>query len=253
MKIAITAPAHRNDRAAVTDPPESQAVADFESVRSRLFGIAYQMLDRAADAEDVVQDVWVRWQGADRARVRDPVAFLATITTRVALNAATKACARREISAGGRLPEFHLQSVDPAGEAEQGEALEAAVQLLMERLSPVERAVYVLHEAFDYPFHEIAQVLELSAANARQLACRARLHLAEQRHNPIDRAERDGLIRAFLGAARLGDMARLTDLLSTCCHPSAEPQRGRARGSSREPGLPTGEPDSRRRCDCSFR
>src|SRR5690242_5108807 len=109
-----TIPAHRNRWSAITDPPEPQAVADFESVRSRLFGIAYQMLGRAADAEDVVQDVWIRWQGADRGRVRDPVAFLVTITTRVALNAATSACARREVSAGGRLPEFDLASVDPA-------------------------------------------------------------------------------------------------------------------------------------------
>ena len=216
-----TVPAQRITSSAITDPPEPQA---FESVRSRLFGIAYQMLGRAADAEDVVQDVWVRWQGADRARVRDPVAFLVTITTRVALNAATSACARREVSAGGWLPEFDLASVDPAREAERGEALEVAVQLLMERLSPVERAVYLLHEAFDYSFREIAEVLELSEANARQLARRARKHLAEQRHNPVDPAERDGLRRAFLDAARLGDMARLVDLLSTCCHLSVRPQ-----------------------------
>ena len=90
---------------------EKQAVADFESMRSRLFGIAYRVLDRAADAEDVVQDVWVRWQRADRAQVRDPIAYLITITTRVALNAATSACARREVSAGEWLPE-----PDPASE-----------------------------------------------------------------------------------------------------------------------------------------
>ena len=133
----------------------------FESVRSRLFGIAYQMLGRPADAEDVVQDVWVRWRATDLARVRDPVAFLVTITTRVALNAATSACARREVSAGGWLPELDVGSVDPALEAERHAAIEVAVQLLMERLSPVERAVFVLHEAFGYPFREIAQVLEL--------------------------------------------------------------------------------------------
>lgn len=82
-----------------TDPPQPRAVTDFESVRSRLFGIAYRMLGSRSRAEDVVQDVWVRWQGADCARVRDPVAFLVTITTRVALNAATSACARREVTA----------------------------------------------------------------------------------------------------------------------------------------------------------
>ena len=193
----------------------TSTVADFESVRSRLFGIAYQMLGRAADAEDVVQDVWVRWQGADRARVRDPVAFLVTITRRVTLNAATSACARREVSAGEWLPEIDRASVDPATEAERGEALEIAVQLLMERLSPVERTVHVLHEAFDYPFRDIAEVLGVSEAGARQSARRARQHLAGQRRHPVDRAERDRLLGAFLDAARLGDMARLIDLLST--------------------------------------
>jgi RNA polymerase sigma factor (sigma-70 family) len=195
-------------------PGTAEAVADFESVRSRLFGIAYQMLGGAADAEDVVQDVWVRWQGADRALVRDRVAFLVTITTRVALNVATSARARREISADVWLPQPDLASVDPALRAERGEALELAVQLLIERLSPVERAVYVLREAFDYPFREIAEVLDLSEANARQLARRARHHLAVGRHHAVDPAERDGLLEAFLDAARAGDMARLIDLLS---------------------------------------
>ncbi|MFD1538289.1 sigma-70 family RNA polymerase sigma factor [Nonomuraea guangzhouensis] len=199
--------------------------ADFESLRSRLFGIAYQLLGRAADAEDVVQDVWVRWQGADRARVRDRVAFLVTVTTRVALNAVTSARARREISVGEWRPKRDLASVDPVLEAERGEAVELAVQLLMERLSPVERAVYVLREAFDYPFREIAEVLELSEANARQLARRARQHLAERPRNPVDPSERDGLFDAFLGAARAGDMPRLIGLL-TQAQLSIRPQRG---------------------------
>ena len=197
-----------------TDPPGLEAVADFERIRSRLFGIAYQMLGRAADAEDIVQDVWIRWQGADRAVVRDRVAFLVTITTRLALNAATSARARYEVSAGGWLPERDGVAVDPALQAERGEAIESAVRLLMERLSPVERAVYVLREAFDYPFREIAEVLEIGEANARQLARRARQHLGGQRHYPADPAERDGLLEAFLNAARAGDMARLIDLLS---------------------------------------
>ncbi|MFG1685593.1 sigma-70 family RNA polymerase sigma factor [Nonomuraea sp. NPDC049269] len=201
------------------------SAADFENLRSRLFGIAYQLLGRAADAEDVVQDVWVRWQGADRARVQNRVAFLVTITTRLALNAATSARARREVSVGGWPPKRDLASLDPVLEAERGEGVELAVQLLMERLSPVERAVYVLREAFDYPFREIAEVLELSEANARQLARRARKHLAERPRNPVDPAERDGLFDAFLGAARAGDMARLIDLLAKG-HLSIRPQRG---------------------------
>jgi RNA polymerase sigma factor (sigma-70 family) len=225
-----TIPAHRSEASAMTDPPEPQA---FENVRPRLFGIAYQMLGRATDAEDVVQDVWIRWHRADRARVRDPVAFLVTITTRVALNAATSARARREVSAGGWLPEVDPAAVDPAREAERGAALEAAIQLVMERLSPIERAVYLLHEAFDYPFREIAQVLQLSEANTRQLARRARTHLADQRHHPVDPAQRDGLLSAFLDAARLGDTGRLIDLLSTCCHHSIRPQARMARVACR--------------------
>ena len=198
---------------AKSEPHGLEGAADFESVRSRLFGIAYQMLGRAADAEDVVQDVWVCWQGADRARVRDRVAFLVTVTTRVALNAATSARARREVSASGWLPERVVASVDPALEAERGEALVFAVQLLLERLSPVERAVYVLREAFEHPFRDIAELLKLSEANTRQLAHRARGRLTVQRCNPVDPAERDGLLGAFLDAARAGDMVRLIDLL----------------------------------------
>ena len=227
--VATPVPDRRSTWGAMTGPSGPEAAADFESVRSRLFGIAYQLLRHAADAEDVVQDVWVRWHGADRARVQDRVAFLVTITTRLALNAATSARARREVSVGGWLPERDLASVDPALDAERSEALEFAVQLLMERLSPVERAVYVLREAFDYPFRGIAEVLGLSEANARQLARRARKHLAEQRHNPVDPAQREGLLEAFLDAARAGDMARLIDLLSNAVFqscPNGAGQRG---------------------------
>jgi RNA polymerase sigma factor (sigma-70 family) len=202
---------------AMTDPPiaeTAEAAADFERLRSRLFGIAYQMLGGAADAEDVVQEVWVRWQGADRAQVRDRVAFLVTVTTRVALSVATSARARREVSVGGLLPERDFASVDPAIGVERAEALELAAQLLIERLSPVERAVYVLREAFDYPFRDIAEAFELSEANARQLARRARKNLAMGRHNPVDPTERDGLLVAFRDAARAGEMARLVDVLT---------------------------------------
>jgi RNA polymerase sigma-70 factor, ECF subfamily len=201
----------------MTYPPVAETAdgaADFESVRSRLFGIAYQMLGGAADAEDVVQDVWVRWQGADRSQVRDRVAFLVTITTRVALNAATSARARREVSVGGSLPERDFASADPAAGAERSEELGLAVQLLIERLSPVERAVYVLREAFDYPFRDIAEALELSEANARQLARRARMNLAVGRPKPVDPTERNGLLDAFLHASRAGHMAGLIDLLA---------------------------------------
>jgi RNA polymerase sigma factor (sigma-70 family) len=199
------------------DPPlswTSDAVMAFENARSRLFGIAYQVLGRGSDAEDVVQDVWIRWQGTDRAQVRDQIAFLATATKRAALNTVTSARFRREVSSGCGLPERDRAAADPAVEAERCEDLELAIHLLIERLSPAERAVYVLREAFDYSFGDIADILELSQANARQLACRARTHLAGQRHNPVEPAHRDGLLEAFLEAAGGGGMAPLIGLLT---------------------------------------
>ena len=202
---------------AVTDSPAREvadAMADFESVRPRLFGIAYRVLGGVADAEDVVQDVWIRWQGADQARVRDQAAFLATITTRLALNVATSAHARREVAVGRWAPETGFASDDPALEAERNEALEVSVLLLLERLSPIERAVFVLREAFDYPFREIGEALGISDANARQLARRARIHLGEQRHAPVDPVDHDRLLKAFLEAARSGDITHLTCVLT---------------------------------------
>jgi RNA polymerase sigma factor (sigma-70 family) len=192
----------------------ADAAADFENVRPRLFGIAYHVLGLTTEAEDVVQDVWIRWQGADRAQVRDRVAFLATVTKRAAINTATSARARREVSSGVGLPERDHATADPAVAVERGERLGLAIHLLIERLSPVERAVYVLREAFDYPFGDIADLLELSETNARQLARRARMHLAGQRHNPVEPAQRDALLEAFLDAAGGGDMIALIGLLT---------------------------------------
>ena len=192
----------------ILEPPE----ADFARIRPRLFGIAYRVLGGAADAEDVVQEVWIRWQGADRAHVRD-LAFLVTTATRAALNVATSAHARREISIGDRMPEPGGASHDPATDAERSEALELAVTLLMERLSPLERAVFVLREAFDYPFGLIAEALGVSEPNARQLARRARLRLAGPRRARVDPRERRRLLAAFLAAARSGETARLEQVL----------------------------------------
>ena len=141
-------------------------------MRPRLFGIAYRMLGRAAEAEDIVQDVWVRWQTTDRSVVRDTRAFLATTTTRLAINAIKSARSRRETYMGPSLPEPVDTSADPALGAERSEALEFAVLLLLEKLSPTERAAYVLREAFDYSYREIANILRLEEANTRQLVTR---------------------------------------------------------------------------------
>ncbi|MDG4828126.1 RNA polymerase sigma-70 factor [Solwaraspora sp. WMMD1047] len=189
-------------------------LAGFTSVRPRLFGIAYRMLGSVAEAEDIVQDAWVRWQQADRSAVRNPAAFLTTTTTRLAINAATSARVRRETYPGPWLPEPIDTTADPTLGAERAEALDLAVLLLLERLAPTERAAYVLHEAFDYPYRQIAEVLDTSEANARQLASRARRHLAAERSAPVDRAEHRRLVEAFLAAARGGDLAAFERLLT---------------------------------------
>ncbi|MFF7856293.1 RNA polymerase sigma-70 factor [Streptomyces sp. NPDC007904] len=186
----------------------------FEQARPRLFGIAYRILGSVAEAEDVVQDVWLRWQGTDTEAVRNPAAFLAKATTRMAVNVARSARVRREAYVGSWLPEPVDTSVDPQVGAERREALEMAVLLMMERLNPVERAAYVLREAFAYAYDEIADILRLSQANTRQVVSRARKHLAAGRRAPVDTSELRRLLDAFVAAAQSGDTAALEAVLS---------------------------------------
>jgi len=186
----------------------------FQTVRPRLFGIAYRMLGSASEAEDLVQDAWLRWQGTNRDAVREPAAFLATIVTRLALTALDSARARREVYIGPWLPEPVLTADDPALGAERAEALSLAVLTLLEKLAPAERAAFVLHEAFDYPFRQVAEVLEISEANARQLASRARAHLDRERAAPVDPAEQQRLLAAFIEAAQNGDLEALEAVLA---------------------------------------
>ena len=189
-----------------------QATATFVDVRPRLFGIAYRMLGSVAEAEDVVQDAWLRWQGTDRTVVENPVAFLATTTTRLAINVVESARERRETYVGPWLPEPVDTSVDPALGAERGEALELAVLMLLEKLTPRERAAYVLREAFDYGYADIADVLEISEANARQLVSRARGGSAG-RAEPVTRPTTGACSRRSCGLPRTGDVAALERLL----------------------------------------
>ncbi|RDH79872.1 RNA polymerase sigma-70 factor [Mycolicibacterium moriokaense] len=191
-----------------------QAVAQFVAVRGRLFGIAYRMLGSRSEAEDIVQDVWLRWQNYDHDTVVDPAAFLATTTTRLCINALQSARARRETYIGPWLPEPIDTSADPLLGAERGEAMELATLMLLERLNPVERAAYVLREAFDYPYAQIGQVLQVKEDNARQIAARARKHIADERRAPVDSAEQRRLLEALVAAARQGDLARLETLLA---------------------------------------
>ncbi len=159
-----------------TDDLEA-AVVVFTSVRPRLFGIAYRMLSSATEAEDLVQEVWLRWQTCDRAAVVNPGAFLATTTTRLAINALQSARVRRETYVGPWLPEPVDTSADPYLGAERGEALEFAALMLMEKLKPNERAAYVLREAFDYSYALIADILQSTEPAVRQLVSRARKHM----------------------------------------------------------------------------
>jgi RNA polymerase sigma-70 factor (ECF subfamily) len=150
-------------------------------LRPRLFGIAYRMLGSAAEAEDIVQEVWLRWQSANRSAVENPPAFLATTTTRLCINLLGSAYMRRETSIAMQIAEPVDTSSDPGVHAERGEALQLAVSVLVEKLSPIERAAYVLREAFDYSHREIADILQIGEANARQIVSRARKHIAEGR------------------------------------------------------------------------
>jgi len=197
--------------------PETQdhSLADFLKVRPRLFGIAYRMLGSASEAEDIVQDVWLRWQAADRSVVLDPPAFLAMTATRLAINFAQSARSRHETYVGPWLPEPVDTSTDPQLGAERGQALEFAVLLLLEKLSPTERAAYVLREAFDYPYRQIAEILQLEEANTRQLVTRARQHIADGRRTPVSSAEQRRLLEAFIAAAQKGDLATLEGLFAS--------------------------------------
>lgn len=191
-----------------------QAVAVFTSVRPRLFGIAYRMLGSATEAEDLVQEVWLRWQTYDRASVVNPAAFLATTTTRLAINTLQSARVRRETYIGPWLPEPVDTSADPYLGAERGEALELAALLLMEKLTPNERAAYVLREAFDYKYDQIADVLQASEPAVRQFVSRARKHMASERRTPVTAAAQKQLLTTFIEAARSGEMAELEKLFA---------------------------------------
>ena len=178
-----------------------------------MFGIAYRMLGSVSEAEDIVQDAWIRWQGTAQS-IDNPGAFLATVVTRLSLNALDSARSRRETYIGPWLPEPVDTSADPLLGAERAEALSLAVLLLLERLTPAERAAYVLHEAFDYPYARIAEVLETSEANARQLGSRARKHIDSERGVVVTGAARSRLLEAFLLAAQSGDLAALEQTLA---------------------------------------
>jgi RNA polymerase sigma-70 factor (ECF subfamily) len=191
-----------------------QALAAFRGVRARLFGIAYRILGSAADADDIVQSVWLKWQMTDRSVVRDAPAFLTTTTVRLAIKVAQSAHTRHESYIGPWLPEPVDTSVDPYLGAECGDALELAVLVLLEKLSPNERAAYVLREAFDYLYAQIADILKLTEANVRQLITRARKHISSERRAPASATEQKRLLTAFISAAQEGNVVALEGLFA---------------------------------------
>lgn len=200
-----------------TPPAEDaldEAVSVFVELRPRLYGIAYRVLGSAVEAEDVVQEVWLRWQKTDRSVVVSPAAFLSSTTTRLAINVAQSARVRRETYIGPWLPEPVDTSGDPEVGAQRAEALELAILLVLEKLTPTERAAYVLREAFDYAYAEIAEMLELTIVNVRKIVSRARTHLDTEQRGSVDAAEHRRLLEAFVAAAQKGDIASLEALLT---------------------------------------
>jgi RNA polymerase sigma-70 factor (ECF subfamily) len=207
----------------MSPPTISEAhVKAFHTVRPRLFGIAYRIVGSAAEADDVVQDAWIRWQETDRDAVRDAPAFLATATTRLAINVIQSARARRESHVGASVPHAIDVGADPALCVERRDALQEGALVLLEKLSPVERAAYVLREAFDYPHRQIAQVLGLTEANARQLVTRARMHLSSDRRRRVGAEEHARLVKALVCAAQTADLVALERFLVADAGPALE-------------------------------
>jgi len=188
---------------------------EFVSHRRLLFTVAYEMLGSAADAEDVVQETWLRWAEVDQAGVRDPRAYLVRIVTRQALNRLRTMARRREEYVGEWLPEPLLTSPDVAEDVELAESVSIAMLTVLETLSPAERAVFVLREVFDTPYEEIAAAVDRSPAAVRQIAHRAREHVASRRPRvQVSRAEQRAVVERFLAALQSGDVQGLLDVLS---------------------------------------
>ena len=202
------------------------SASSFEPYRRRLVGLAYRMLGSMADAEDAVQETYLRWHGVDRSRVSDARAFLMTTATRICLDMLTSARARREEYVGPWLPEPVLDtaSLAPDTRTELAEDLSIALLLTLDRLSPLERAAFLLHDVFDFSFSEVARALERKEAACRQLAARARAHVRAAR--PRGTAASPGptgqidekharLLSAFVRATQSGDLEALTRLLAS--------------------------------------
>ena len=187
----------------------------FVTHRGLLFTVAYEMLGSAVDAEDVVQETWLRWADVDQAEVRDPRAYLVRIVTRQALNRLRTVSRQREDYVGEWLPEPLLTSPDVAEDSELAENVSIAMLTVLETLGPAERAVFVLHEVFETPYDEIAEVVGKTPAAVRQIAHRAREHVAARRPRmQVDRAEQEATLQKFMAAVTSGDVQALVEVLA---------------------------------------
>ena len=195
------------------DRPDAASV--FDEHRGLLTSVAYRVLGSVTDAEDAVQEAWLRWSGVDHSEVRDPRAFLVRVTTRLAIDRLRRARARREAYVGPWLPEPVLTGQDPSEDAAMAESISMAMLVVLETLSPLERAVFVLREAFGMPYAEIADVLGRKEEAVRQLARRARAHVHERRSRfDADQVEQRRVTERFLEATTTGDLEGLMAVLS---------------------------------------
>jgi RNA polymerase sigma factor (sigma-70 family) len=193
-------------------PLPDDGVEVFEALRPRLVRLAYRMLGSKGEAEDVVQNAWIRWHGSDRSRVINPEAFLSRIVTRLCLDEMKSARARRETYVGSWLPE---PIIDDARDEVDEDDLTLTLMMALERLSPLERAAFLLHDVFGLPLHEVASTLDREPASVRQLAVRARRHVQAARPRyPVEREEGDRIARAFFAASTSGDVAALQAMLA---------------------------------------
>src|ERR1700722_1469362 len=197
---------------------DADRLATFSQYRGLLFSVAYRMLGSVADAEDMVQETFIRWQQAAKDEIRSPRAFLVTVITRLSINQLQSARVRREEYVGEWLPEPLVTGPgsDPLGALKIDESLSMAFLLLLERLTPMERAVFLLREVFEYEYEEIAKVLSQSEANCRQILSRARQHVGDMRRRfDASAREHDDLLKRFIQATRSGEMQGLVELLSS--------------------------------------
>src|SRR5216117_3370293 len=209
-----TAPGNRGGSMSRDGRPDPATEA-FLAYRNLLFTVAYEMLGSAADAEDVLQETWLRWAGVDLGTVRDQRAYLVRITTRQALSRLRTLGRRKESYVGPWLPEPLLTAPDVAEDVELADSVSMAMLLVLETLTPTERAVFVLREVFDVGYDEIAEAVDKSPAAVRQIAHRARVHVAARRpRGVVSQAETRGALRAFQRAVETGDLQPLLDILA---------------------------------------